>query len=55
MKLSPISLNDGEMAGFVLAFRDITERYENQKRIEFLSIHDELTGLYNRHHYGRVN
>lgn len=50
MKLSPISLNDGEMAGFVLAFRDITERYENQKRIEFLSIHDELTGLYNRHH-----
>lgn len=28
--------------------RDITERVEREKRIEYLSFHDELTGLYNK-------
>lgn len=27
---------------------DVTERYEAQKRLEFMSSHDHLTGLYNR-------
>lgn len=31
--------------------RDITKQKENQKRIEFLSYHDQLTGLYNRRYF----
>ena len=29
---------------------DVTEKKERQKKIEYLSFHDELTGLYNRHY-----
>lgn len=32
----------------LVIIRDITERVEREKRIEYLSFHDELTGLYNR-------
>ncbi|NLJ91172.1 MAG: diguanylate cyclase [Clostridiales bacterium] len=53
-KISTISLPDGEVIGFVTAFRDITLQYEKRKRIEYLSIHDELTGLYNRRYIRKV-
>lgn len=34
--------------GLVLAFKDISEKLEKQREIEYLSYHDQLTGLYNR-------
>lgn len=34
--------------GIVLVFRDVSEKKEQRKEIEYLSFHDALTGLYNR-------
>ena len=48
-KVAPITLPDGDNVGFVVAFSDITEKHENQQKIEHMSLHDSLTGLYNRH------
>src|SRR6056297_1919197 len=31
--------------------RDITERKEEEKKIKYLSFHDQLTGLYNRRYF----
>ena len=45
---APIKDKDGQIMGCVLVFRDFSERKEKQKRIEYLSYHDQLTGLYNR-------
>ncbi|MGD2117586.1 MAG: diguanylate cyclase, partial [Chromatiales bacterium] len=38
----------GVISGVVTVFRDISERYELNKKMDFLSTHDTLTGLYNR-------
>ncbi len=40
-------LIDGKKVSHLL-IRDITERYELEKKMEYLSYHDQLTGLYNR-------
>jgi diguanylate cyclase (GGDEF)-like protein/PAS domain S-box-containing protein len=48
---APIKDKNGEIIGCVIVFRDFTERKEKQKRIEFLSYHDQLTGLYNRRYF----
>ncbi len=45
---SPIKDENGNINGAVLVFRDFTEKKEKQDRIEYLSLHDQLTGLYNR-------
>ena len=45
---SPIRDINGKIIGCVLVFRDFSERKEKQRRIEYLSYHDQLTGLYNR-------
>lgn len=45
---APIKNKNGELVGCVLVFRDYSERKERQRRIEYLSYHDQLTGLYNR-------
>ena len=37
--------------GVVIVFRDISERIERQKEIEYLSYHDHLTSFYNRRYY----
>lgn len=45
---APIKDGEGKMNGIVVVFRDITSKREKQKRVEYLSYHDVLTGLYNR-------
>lgn len=40
--------NTGKINGVVIVFRDITSKKEREKKIEFMSYHDALTGLYNR-------
>lgn len=45
---APIKDETGVISGCVLVFRDSSERKERQKRIEYLSYHDQLTDLYNR-------
>lgn len=48
---SPIRDKNGNIIGVVLVFRDFSEKKERQQQIEFLSYHDQLTGLYNRRFY----
>lgn len=48
---SPIEDINGIEDGVVIVFRDISDRIEKQKEIEYLSYHDYLTGLYNRRYY----
>jgi diguanylate cyclase (GGDEF)-like protein/PAS domain S-box-containing protein/putative nucleotidyltransferase with HDIG domain len=50
-KASPIKQTDGEIAGAVLVFRDCSERQQRLDAIEYLSYHDQLTGLYNRRYF----
>ena len=48
---APIKDQYGVTKGCVLVFRDFSERKEKQKWIEYLSYHDQLTGLYNRRYF----
>lgn len=48
---APITDKNGLVIGTVLVFRDATEKKERQEKIEYLSYHDQLTGLYNRHFF----
>lgn len=48
---TPIRDDNGHMNGVVVVFRDATEKKEKQERIKYLSYHDQLTGLYNRHFF----
>jgi len=45
---APIRDEDGKIKGVVLVFRDFTEKKAKQAKVEYLSFHDQLTGLYNR-------
>ena len=45
---APIKDDMGTIVGVILVFRDVTEKKEQRKKIEYLSYHDSLTGLYNR-------
>ena len=45
---APIKDKFGKVIGCVLVFRDFSEKKEKQRQIEYLSYHDQLTGLYNR-------
>lgn len=49
--VAPIVQESGEVAGAVIVFRDFSEKKHKQEKIEFLSYHDQLTGLYNRRFY----
>lgn len=45
---APIYGDNKVITGAVIVFRDYTEKKEKQEKIEYLSYHDQLTGLYNR-------
>lgn len=45
---APIRSEDGTLDGVVLVFRDVTSEKIRQNEIEFMSFHDELTGVGNR-------
>jgi diguanylate cyclase (GGDEF)-like protein/PAS domain S-box-containing protein len=49
--VAPILDKNGELCGVVVVFRDITVTQEKKRKIEYLSYHDALTGLYNRRFY----
>ena len=48
---APIFRENGEIVGAVLVFRDVSDKRSKLKSIEYLSYHDNLTGLYNRRFY----
>lgn len=48
---APIRNGNGEIEGVVLVFRDVTDEKKHVSEIEFLSLHDQLTGFYNRRFY----
>jgi len=45
---APINDMLGNICGMVLVFRDSTEKTKRFKLVEFMSLHDQMTGLYNR-------
>ncbi len=47
--LSPIKYDDDTIQGTILVLRDITSEFEKSNKIEYVSQHDFLTGLYNRY------
>jgi diguanylate cyclase (GGDEF)-like protein/PAS domain S-box-containing protein/putative nucleotidyltransferase with HDIG domain len=47
---SPL-INVNTIEGVVLVFRDVSTRLAKEREIEYLSYHDELTGLYNRRYF----
>lgn len=56
--ITPVRNDDGEITHFVAIKSDITSRRQQEERIDFLAMHDPLTGLANRRlfteHLGRV-
>lgn len=48
---APIRDEKGNIRGAVVVFRDCSEKKEKQEKIQYLSYHDQLTGIYNRHYF----
>lgn len=48
---APIRNDDGTIMGAVIVFRDFTEKKKRKEMVKFLSYHDQLTGIYNRHYF----
>jgi len=50
---APIKDAQGRTTGVVMVFRDVTEKKQYDDNIEYLTYHDQLTGLYNRMYFER--
>lgn len=48
LSISPIKVGSGKIKGFRGVARDITERIQFEEQLKYLSLRDQLTGLYNR-------
>lgn len=46
----PIKLDEGQI-GIYTIYNDITQRKKEEKKIKYLSFHDQMTGLYNRRYF----
>ena len=52
LRLQRLRLSESrDRCGVVAVVRDITEEMLQQETIEYLSYHDQLTGLHNRHYF----
>lgn len=51
ISISPIVNLEGSVTGFRGVFRDITERVLSERKLAYLSMHDRLTGVYNRTYF----
>lgn len=51
VEISAGKVENGDQEYFIAFVRDITERKEKEAKIEYLSLHDHLTGLYNRRYF----
>jgi diguanylate cyclase (GGDEF)-like protein/PAS domain S-box-containing protein len=51
---SPIFDESGKLSGVVLVVRDHRYKQEKQREIEYLSYHDQLSGLYNRRYFEEI-
>lgn len=51
MHISALRDNAGTITGLQGVARDITERKKAEDYIRYISFHDQLTGLYNRHYF----
>lgn len=52
-KAAPVLDSYGQLCGAVESIRDITTRTEAEEQLRYLSIHDALTGLYNRSYFSQ--
>ena len=48
ISVSPVNGKHGRINGYIGIQRDISEKKEREKEVEYLSYHDHLTGFYNR-------
>jgi len=46
--ISPVKDSSGEIYGMVISFKDITEKINKDKELDYITYHDSLTGVYNR-------
>jgi len=51
MHISAIRDNNGNITGFQGTTRDVTDRKQAEEEIRYMSFHDQLTDLYNRHYF----
>lgn len=48
---TPFVASDGTVKGTIGVFWDITDRKKEEEQLKYLSMHDGLTGVYNRAHF----